>query len=70
MSQQVLALVAIRDVTNHAGWTRNQEGWVLLEGGMTGLQAMVCKPSGVTFDVDGTVLKVDLCYSGLTGNLG
>jgi hypothetical protein len=36
---------------------------------MTGLQALACNPSGVTFDADGTVLKVDLNSSGLTGTL-
>jgi hypothetical protein len=64
---EVLVLMVIMESTNYNGWTKNRKGWDLLKAGMTGMQAKACKPSGVTFEDDGTVTKIDLSCSGLTG---
>ena len=64
---EVAALIQLRDATNYTQWTKNKEGWDLLELGMTGKQAMECKPRGVKFDADGHVTELDLMDSGLSG---
>ena len=64
---EVAALIQLRDATNYTQWTKNKEGWDLLELGMTGKQAKECKPSGVVFDADGHVTDLELYGSGLSG---
>ena len=61
---EVAALIQLRDDTK---WTENKEGWDLLELGMTGKQAMECKPSNVEFDADGHVTGISLYQAGLSG---
>ena len=65
---EVAALIQLRDATNYTQWTDNkEEGFDLLELGMTGKQAMECKPSGARFDDDGHVTHIRLYNSGLSG---
>ena len=63
----VVTLIALRDSTNYAKWTRNREGWDKLEPTMTLGEAAACKPAGVTFDHNGRVTEIKLSRSGLSG---
>ena len=62
-----MTLIALRDSTNYATWRTNREGWDKLEPTMTLGEAAACKPAGVTFDHNGRVTKIDLCFCGLSG---
>ena len=63
----VLALIALRDSTNYATWRRDREGWDKLEPTMTRVEAVACKPVGVTFDHNGRVTEINLFCSRLSG---
>ena len=63
---EVAALIQLRDATNYTQ-SDDKEGWDLLELGMTGKQAIECKPRQVTFDADGHVTRIDLYDCGLSG---
>ena len=65
---EVAALIQLRDATNYTQWKSfSKEGWDLLELGMTGKQAMECKPSAVYFAPNGHVTQLQLYRSGLSG---
>ena len=62
-----MTLIALRDSTNYAKWTRNREGWDKLEPTMTLGEAAACKPAGVIFDHNGRMTGINLSVSGLSG---
>jgi hypothetical protein len=70
MSAEILALMAIAQMVKIGTWDeKKKKGHGLLRAGMSGKQAKVCKPYGITFDENGSVTAMDVSFAGLTGKL-